>query len=83
MIPELVPPAVQFPHGEIGQSPTAIIPDHTQGKFGPFAGQVLVGEQTHSEVQRVFLETVNGAAKERCGNSYLGLGPGLFLCVVR
>lgn len=60
LIPELVPPAVQFPHGEIGQSPTAIISDHTQGKFGPFAGQVLVGEQTHSEVQRVFLETVNG-----------------------
>jgi len=59
-IPELVPPAVQFPHGIIGQSPTAIITDLTEGKFGPFAGQVLVGEQTHSAVQRVYLEKVNG-----------------------
>ena len=59
-IPELVPPAVQFPHGVVGQSPTAVLSDHTSGKFGPFAGQVFVGEQTHSEVQRVFLETVNG-----------------------
>jgi len=39
-IPELVPPAVQFPHGVVGQSPTAVISDHTAGKFGPFAGQV-------------------------------------------
>ncbi len=59
-IPELVPPAVWLPHGKLGQSPTGIIPDHTKGKFGPFAGQLLVGEQTHSQVQRVFLEKING-----------------------
>ncbi|MGB0775207.1 MAG: substrate-binding domain-containing protein, partial [Akkermansiaceae bacterium] len=59
-IPQLVPPAVQLPHGIIGQSPTAVITDLTKNKFGPFAGQVLVGEQTHSAVQRVFLEKVNG-----------------------
>ena len=58
--PELVPPAVIFPHGKIGQSPTGVIWDSTKGKFGPFAGQVLVGEQTHSQVQRVYLEKVNG-----------------------
>ena len=58
--PELVPPAVIFPHGKVGQSPTGVITDTTVGAFGPFAGQVLVGEQTHSEVQRVFLEKVNG-----------------------
>ena len=57
---DLVPPAVIFPHGLIGQSPTGVIPDLTEGKFGPFAGQTLVGEQTHSQVQRVFLEEVNG-----------------------
>ena len=44
----LVPPAVVFPHGLVGQSPTGVIPDLTAGKFGPFAGQTLVGEQTHS-----------------------------------
>lgn len=59
-IPQLVPPAVWLPHGKLGQSPTGIIPDHTKGAFGPFAGQVLVGEQTHSQVQRVFLEKING-----------------------
>ena len=59
-IPQLVPTAVYLPHGKLGQSPTGIIPDHTGGKFGPFAGQLLVGEQTHSQVQRVFLEKING-----------------------
>ena len=34
--------------------------DISQGKFGPFAGQTFVAEQTHSQVQRVFLEKVNG-----------------------
>ncbi|MEP4078944.1 DUF7133 domain-containing protein [Haloferula sp.] len=58
--PDLMPPAVILPHGKVGQSPTGIITDHSDGKFGPFAGQVLVGEQTHSQVQRVYLEKVNG-----------------------
>ncbi len=56
----LIPPAVILPHGRLGQSPTAVITDTTAGKFGPFAGQVLIGEQTHSQVQRVDLEMVNG-----------------------
>ena len=55
-----VPPAVVLPHGKIGQSPTGIEPDLSKGKFGPFAGQTFVGEQTYSKVQRVFLEKVNG-----------------------
>ncbi len=59
-IKELVPPAVVFPHGLVGQSPTGIITETAGGKFGPFAGQTLVGEQTHSQVQRVFLEKING-----------------------
>ncbi|MBK1826349.1 DUF7133 domain-containing protein [Haloferula rosea] len=58
--PDFIPPAVVFPHGLVGQSPTAVITDQSDGAFGPFAGQVLVGEQTHSQVQRVFLEKVNG-----------------------
>ncbi|MEM7699924.1 MAG: hypothetical protein AAF236_16135 [Verrucomicrobiota bacterium] len=58
-IAEYVPPAVVFPHGRIGQSPTVVETDHSGGKFGPFAGQVFVGEQCHSEIQRVFLEKVN------------------------
>lgn len=59
-IPELVPPAVVLPHQKVGNSPTGIVPDLSEGKFGPFAGQVFVGEQTHSKIHRVFLEQVNG-----------------------
>ncbi len=59
-IPQFIPPAVVLPHGKVGQSPTAVIHDHTSGKFGPFSDQVLVGEQTHSEVQRVFTEKIKG-----------------------
>ncbi len=58
--PNYLPPAVFLPHGKVGQSPTAIEPDLSQGKFGPWAGQLYVGEQTHSQVQRVFLEKING-----------------------
>jgi len=58
--PRILAPAVILPHGKVGQSPTAVIHDSTDGKFGPFKNQVLVGEQTHSQVQRVFMEKVNG-----------------------
>lgn len=58
--PEFVPPAVVFPHGTVGQSPTGIVCDQTGGKFGPWQKQLYVGEQTHSQVQRVCLEKVNG-----------------------
>ncbi len=59
-IPELVPPAVIFPHVIVGRSPTGILPDLTEGKFGPFAEQTFVAEQNGAEVQRVYLEEVNG-----------------------
>lgn len=58
--PEFVPPAVVFPHGKVGQSPTGIACDQSGGKFGPWETQLFVGEQTHSQVQRVCLEQVNG-----------------------
>jgi len=59
-IPSYVPPAVILPHQKVGNSPTGIVPDMSKGKFGPFAEQVFVGEQTHSKIHRVFLEKVNG-----------------------
>ncbi len=59
-IPNFVPPAVVLPHGKLGQSPTGIACVEADGKFGPFDGQLMVGEQTFSEVQRIFLEEVNG-----------------------
>lgn len=58
--PVFTPPAVILPHGKVGQSPTAVVCDLSGGKFGPWQKQLLIGEQCHSQVQRVCLEKVNG-----------------------
>ncbi|BCX46191.1 large, multi funcation alhypothetical protein [Haloferula helveola] len=58
--PTLVPPAVILPHGRMGASPTAIVLDDSGGKFGPFADSLFIGEQSHSQIQRVFTEQVDG-----------------------
>ncbi len=58
--PSFIPPAVILPHAKVGQSPTGIACDTSGGKFGPWANQLYIGEQTHSQIQRVALEQVNG-----------------------
>ncbi|MHA4895741.1 c-type cytochrome [Pedobacter sp. PWIIR3] len=58
-IPELQLPAVWLPHGILGISNSEIV-KIPEGVFGPFAGQLLVGDQGQSMVDRVFLEKVNG-----------------------
>ena len=59
-IPELKTPAVWLPHGVLGISTSEILKDETNGAFGPFAGQLLVGDQGKSNISRVFIEKVNG-----------------------
>jgi len=59
-IPALKPPAVWLPHAILGISTSEILPDSTGGRFGPFDGQLLVGDQGHSKITRVFLEQVEG-----------------------
>jgi hypothetical protein len=61
-IKELVPPAVYLVYGpgKIGNSSTAIVCDLSEGKFGPFKKQIFIPDQSHSNVSRVYLETVNG-----------------------
>ncbi|RYU97518.1 c-type cytochrome [Emticicia agri] len=59
-IPELKTPAVWLPHGVLGISTSEILKDETNGAFGPFAGQLLVGDQGKSNISRVFVEKVNG-----------------------
>ena len=54
------PAAVNFPHGDLANSPGEPIVDDTKGKFGPFAGQMFVGDQTRSNVFRVVLDKVQG-----------------------
>ena len=52
-------PAVWFPHTMMGISTSAILAIDSDA-FGPFKGQLLVGDQGHSKIMRVFLEQVNG-----------------------
>lgn len=53
-------PAVWLPHGVLGISNSEIIRDETAGKFGPFAGQIFVGDQGQSKIMRVVMEKVKG-----------------------
>ena len=57
--PAIQLPAVWLPHGILGISNSEIL-EIPEGVFGPFAGQVLVGDQGQSKVMRVFMEKVNG-----------------------
>lgn len=54
------PAAVNFPHGDLANSPGEPVVDDTGGRFGPFAGQMFVGDQTRSNVFRVVLDKVQG-----------------------
>lgn len=58
-------PTVWFPHTVMGISTSDLLAI-PQGVFGPFAGQLLVGDQGHSKVMRVFLEKVQGEYQEAC-----------------
>jgi len=64
--PALVPPAVWFPYKKMGMSATDVLLDSTGGKFGPFAGQLFVGDFTMAQINRVFLEKVNGEYQGAC-----------------
>ncbi len=69
-------PAVYFPYPKMGQSASGIACDATAGKFGPFAKQLFVGDQTHSTVMRVALEKVNGRYQGACIMHRQGFGSG-------
>jgi len=52
--------AVWLPHGIIANSPGSPAWDLTDGKFGPYEGQMFMGDQTLSQVFRVVTEQVDG-----------------------
>lgn len=52
-------PAVWLPHGILGISNSEIV-EIPEGAFGPFAGQLLIGDQGMSKISRVFMEKING-----------------------
>jgi len=53
-------PAAFLPHGVMGNSTSQPIWDTTDGKFGPFSGQVLVGDVQNGRLSRIALEKVDG-----------------------
>lgn len=59
-------PAIWIPHGELANSPGNPAFDTTDGKFGPFSGQIFVGDQTRSNVFRCVLDKVDGAWQGCC-----------------
>jgi len=60
--------AVLFPHNTLANSPTEplVIPEDVN--FGPFAGQLLVGEMNFPRITRVMLDEVNGKMQGACIN---------------
>lgn len=58
--------AVLFPHGIVANSPTQPLCDLTDGRFGPFTGQMLVGEMNSPRIVRVILEEVDGQLQGAC-----------------
>ncbi|WP_298709457.1 hypothetical protein [Chitinophaga sp.] len=58
-IPQIKLPAVWLPHGVLGISNSEILPI-PENTFGPFAGQILVGDQGQSKIMRVVMEKVKG-----------------------
>ncbi len=58
------PAAIWFPHGTMANSPTEpiLIPEG----FGPFAGQMLIGEMNRPRIVRLMLEEVNGVTQGAC-----------------
>jgi hypothetical protein len=75
-IPQLRPPAVVFPYDTMGKSAAGIAADLSDGRFGPFAGQVFVADQSHSMVMRCFLEEVDGILQGACFRFREGLHSG-------
>jgi len=70
-IKELVPPAVYLTYGPMGNSSSFVVCDLSNGKFGPFQKQLLIGDQSHSNITRIYLEEVNGI-KQGAVFSFLG-----------
>jgi glucose/arabinose dehydrogenase len=58
--------AVVFPHGSMANSPTQVLAISPEANFGPFTGQLLVGEMNTNRIVRVMLEEVGGELQGAC-----------------
>lgn len=66
--------AVLFPHNIMGNSITQPVFDNTGGKFGPFTGQMFVGDMNENKILRVILEKVGGIYQGACIPFIFGKG---------
>jgi hypothetical protein len=51
---------ILLPHNRVANSPGNPAWDTTKGKFGAFAGQMLMGDQTQSNLLRIAIQNVDG-----------------------
>lgn len=65
-IPQLEQPAIIQPYGKVGNSESGIVCDQSDGKFGPFAHQMFVADQSHSNIARFVTEKVQGKYQGVC-----------------
>ena len=70
------PPAVWLIRETIANSPGSPIWDTTEGKFGPFEGQMFIGDQRQSNYFRSGVEKVNGEYQGWCVDFLRGLDSG-------
>ncbi|WP_266366862.1 PQQ-dependent sugar dehydrogenase [Tellurirhabdus rosea] len=66
--------SIAFPHSRLANSPTQPLLDNTGGKFGPFAGKMLIGEMDHPYLIRLMPETVGGQMQGACVPFLAGTG---------
>jgi azurin/glucose/arabinose dehydrogenase len=70
-------PAVWLPHGVLGISTAQFVTDQTDGAFGPFEGQLFIGDQGQSKVMRIFMEKVEGVYQGAAFDFYQGFQCGI------
>lgn len=66
--------AVLFPQGIMANSPSEPLCILTGGKFGPFEGQMLIGEMNRDRIVRVMMEEINGQLQGACVPFIDGMG---------
>ena len=76
-VEQLVPYAVVFPYRRMGQSITTFRVDRSEGRFGPFAGQLFLGDYSLSVVMRATTELVDGVWQGACYPFREGFGNGI------
>ncbi len=56
-------PIILLPHNRVANSPGNPAWDTTKGKFGAFSGQMLMGDQTQSNLLRIAVQNVDGVGQ--------------------